>query len=236
MSDLMTIFQEQAPKYDLLVSREDWEGNLLKCLLSIAPLAGRRIVELGAGTGRLTRLLAPLAGSIQAFDAAEPMLKVAEGRLEALGLKNWKLGVADNRRVPAQSRSAEVVAAAWSICCLAAYEGENWRGEVDLALEEMRRIAAPGGVIIIIETLGTGWSTPHAPEGLQPYYQHLESRGFKSVCIRTDYRFASREEATDLTSFFFGTEPLGALVDVEAGVLLPECTGVWSAAAGSARP
>jgi len=228
MSDLMAIFQEQAPKYDLLVSREDYQGNLLQCLRSIVPVEGRRVVELGAGTGRLTRQLAPLAASIDAFDAAEPMLKVAETRLRALGLGNWRLQVADNRKVPVQTQWADVVVAAWSICCLAAYEGEGWIREVQTALGEMQRVTAPGGTALIIETLGTGYSTPNAPAELRPYYQLLEREGFNSVFIRTDYLFQNMEEAVDLTTFFFGKDPLGALLQTDHGVLLPECTGVWS--------
>lgn len=228
MSDLMAVFQEQAPKYDLLVCREDYQGNLLKCLCSITPLAGRHVVELGAGTGRLTRQLAPMVEAIEAFDAAEPMLKVAEARLRALGLNNWRLEVADNRKASSQSGSADVVVAAWSICCLAAYEGEHWQRQVQTAVDEMHRVAVPGGTMLIIETLGTGYSTPNAPAGLRPYYELLELKGFTSVCIRTDYLFHSMNEAVDLTTFFFGKDPLGALVQTDGGVLLPECTGVWS--------
>ncbi len=82
---LMDIFQTQAPKYDLLVSREDHQCNLLKCLRSIVSLEGKRVVELGAGTGRLTRQLAPLVQAIEAFDAAGPMLEVAGGQAAGPG-------------------------------------------------------------------------------------------------------------------------------------------------------
>jgi len=228
VSDLMAIFQQQAPKYDLLVSHEDYQGNLLRCLSSITPLSGKRVVEFGAGTGRLTRLLAPLVESIEAFDAAGPMLVVAKKRLLEVGLNNWSLEVADNRKIPARTHSADLVVAAWSICCLAAYEGDHWQREVDTALDEMRRVAAAGGKLVIIETLGTGCSSPNAPEGLRPYYDHLEKNGFSSNWIRTDYRFESMAEAIDLTTFFFGKEPIGTLEQNRDGVLLPECTGVWS--------
>ena len=56
----------------------------------ILPLDGIDVVELGAGTGRLTCLLAPLVQSIQAFDISPHMLEVASTKLEASGLHNWK--------------------------------------------------------------------------------------------------------------------------------------------------
>jgi ubiquinone/menaquinone biosynthesis C-methylase UbiE len=227
MPDLLSIYQHEASKYDLLVSREDHDGNLLRALCEATPLHGKRVVEFGAGTGRVTLLLAPIAKSILAFDSAEPMIKVAEKILQEAHLHNWKFEVADHRKVPAPTHSADVAIAGWSICCLAAYEGENWQRELETGLAEMERVIVPGGTTIIIETLGTGYSSPNAPEGLRPYYGILDTKGFRSTWIRTDYRFSSMEEAIDLTTFFFGKDPLSAIIESQDGVLLPECTGIW---------
>ncbi|HOD45111.1 MAG TPA: hypothetical protein PKL21_09535, partial [Anaerolineaceae bacterium] len=59
MPDHQLIYRQSAQAYDLLVTREDVHCNLLKAIQWILPLEGRRVVEPGAGTGRLTRLLAP---------------------------------------------------------------------------------------------------------------------------------------------------------------------------------
>jgi ubiquinone/menaquinone biosynthesis C-methylase UbiE len=227
MSDLLAIFENQAPKYDLLVSREDYQGNLLRELRSIVPFERKRVVEFGAGTGRVTRQIAPIVESIQACDSFEPMLKVAEQRLRELHLSNWQLFVADHRKVPLRSRTADIALAAWSICCLAAFEGPNWEPAVDAGVQEMERVLVPGGWIIIIETLGTGFTSPNAPEPLRAYYNRLESGKFMSKWIRTDYRFQNMDEAMDLTTFFFGKDPVPALARTKDGVLLPECTGIW---------
>jgi ubiquinone/menaquinone biosynthesis C-methylase UbiE len=227
MPDLLEVFQRQAPKYDRLVSREDYQGNLMPALRSIAQFDAKRIVEFGAGTGRLTRLLAPIAGSIFAFDASAPMLEVAECTMQPSGLHNWRFEVADHRKVPIKSHTADVAIAAWSICCLVAYGGDNWKAELATGLSEMARVVVPDGVIAIIETLGTGYLAPNAPAGLKEYYRILESTGFKSTWIRTDYRFADMDEAVDLTTFFFGQEPLAAIISDEYGPILPECTGIW---------
>jgi ubiquinone/menaquinone biosynthesis C-methylase UbiE len=122
---------------------------------------------------------------------------------------------------------ADIAISGWSICCLAVCSGAAWEKELDAGLQEMRRVITPGGTIILIETLGTGFPSPQAPEGLKAYYGLLSEKGFHSTWIRTDYRFRSREEAVDLTSFFFGDEPLSALRVEEHGAVLPECTGIW---------
>jgi ubiquinone/menaquinone biosynthesis C-methylase UbiE len=76
MPDYHQIYRQHADQYELLVSREDRDGNLIRALNGIRPLAGLDVVELGAGTGRVTRLAAPLVRRIYAFDASAPMLRV----------------------------------------------------------------------------------------------------------------------------------------------------------------
>jgi ubiquinone/menaquinone biosynthesis C-methylase UbiE len=227
MPDLLEIFAHQPAKYDLLVSREDHKGNLAAALRHITAFEGMTVVEFGAGSGRVTRLLAPDVQAISAFDSSRPMLVEAARRLGELGLANWRLDVADHRRVPAPTGAADIAIAGWSICCLAVYSGTDWEKEVDAGLGEMSRVVKPGGRIIIVETLGTGFQSPHPPDSLAAYYARLAARGFQSTWIRTDYCFRSMAEATDLVAFFFGSEPVAALQETRDGYVLPECTGIW---------
>lgn len=220
MPDHPQIYRTQADRYERLVSREDYQGNILAALDRIAPLAGAEVVELGAGTGRLTRLLAPVAGCIQAFDLSLPMLRVAKSKL-ARDSGRWQIAAADHRRLPVRTGTAQVVVSGWSICYLA---GE--KPELARALGEIQRILRPDGVIIILETLGTGYETPSPPEKLKAYYDYLERAGFSSTWIRTDYRFESVAEAEALVEFFFGPELAGQVMERQQ-VIVPECTGIW---------
>jgi hypothetical protein len=92
----------------------------------------------------------------------------------------------------------------------------------------MHRVAAPGGVLIVMETLTTGSLTPAPPtEGLAEYYAWLENEwGFTRQTIRTDYQFASVDEAAAKTGFFFDAE-LGAKILENGWARVPEWTGVW---------
>ncbi len=227
MPDLFEIYRTQPARYDELVSREDWQGNLLPAIQAVAALDGAAVVELGAGTGRLTRLMAPYVRSVAAFDASRPMLEVAAERLSREGYSNCSVAFGDHRAVPAGTGLADIVIAGWTISSIAV-STQDWEPQVRKALDEMTRVLKPAGVLIVIETLGTGYDEPNPPEVLRPYYQYLESCGFRRAWVRTDYRFRDLEEARGLTEFFFGQEPLGALRPVQGGVLLPECTGVWS--------
>jgi ubiquinone/menaquinone biosynthesis C-methylase UbiE len=221
------IYARHAAEYERLVSREDYQGNILRALRAILPLPGLEVIEMGAGTGRLTCLLAPLVASIAAFDLSAHMLALAQARLRALSLHNWRLAVSDHRRLPVRSAAAGLVISGWSVCYLKSWGGDGWQAQVARALAEMRRAARPGGWLILLETLGTGNETPQPPPELRPYYDYLESQGFQRAWIRTDYRFPSRAEAEQTASFFFGAASVERLITAQSGVILPECTGVW---------
>ena len=118
------VYQEHAGQYERLVDLEDFQGNILKTVEHICPLSGLDVVDLGAGTGRITRLLAPYVGTINAYDTSAHMLSMARSTLQALGLKNWQVGVADHRSVPQPDASADLVISGWSFCYLAVWGSE----------------------------------------------------------------------------------------------------------------
>lgn len=223
MPDHHSIYNEAAVNYERLVSREDYAGNILKAIREVMPVEGIDVVETGAGTGRVTRLLAPYVRSITAYDSSEHMLQIAADSLTEAGRHNWSIGVADHRSLPAADASADLCISGWSVCYLVDWNREAWQAEVEKALAELERILRPGGMTILIETQGTGFTTPHAPEHLIGYYQFLQEHGFASKWFRTDYKFDSPQQAQESASFFFGEE----MVSKIEGVILPECTGLW---------
>jgi ubiquinone/menaquinone biosynthesis C-methylase UbiE len=226
MSDHKTVYLSEADRYDRLVACEDFEGNIIKSIKKITTLFQKDIVEFGAGTGRLTTLLAPIVNSIQAFDSSPAMLKVAEKKLRIFPNKNWHLQQADNRSIPVPDHCADIVISGWSICYFASWSGSEWIQDIKKSLSEMKRILRPEGKIILLETMGTGYERPTPPPHLQEYYQLLTSYGYKSDWFRTDYKFDNLPEAVDLVKFFFGEELAGE-VEKNGSLVLPECTGIW---------
>lgn len=221
------VYRNEAERYERLISREDEEGNLLKTLLRIFPFAGADLVDTGAGTGRLACLLAPYVRSVALFDNSEAMLEVAAEKLRQAGYKHWRTQAADHRELPLADASADVLTAGWSVCYIASANHAEWRESLARAMAEFKRVLRPGGTIILIETLGTGYETPNPPSFLHPYYRELTERcSFAHTWIRTDYRFADEEEAAELTGFFFGDELANRMRDNRL-TLLSECTGVW---------
>jgi ubiquinone/menaquinone biosynthesis C-methylase UbiE len=243
MPDLKDIYTRQAGRYDELVTHEDYQQNLLAAINRVRPVAGLDVVELGAGTGRLTCRLAPLVKTVRAFDTSPAMLAVAAAKLycggsvklppgggaaklQRGGAANWQVRVADHRRLPVADGTADLALAGWTLCYAALDHPDRWRQTVAQAVGEMQRVLRPGGTCLIIETQGTGFETPHPPDVLKDYLDYLTELGFQSEWIRTDYQFASLAEAEELMRFFFG-EALAAQTVREQWQIVPECTGLW---------
>jgi ubiquinone/menaquinone biosynthesis C-methylase UbiE len=220
------IYKTEGDKYEALIAREDYQGNILKALGEILKVDGLDVLDLGTGTGRLVEMLAPRVRSIRAFDISEEMLRVCKQKLAASGLSNWRVEVADHRKLPVEDASADLVVSGWSVSYLAVWNPDTWREQLETWLGEMKRILRPGSHIVLFESLGTGTELPIKLEHLKDFYPWLDEVGFQHKWIRTDYKFESIEEAEELSRFFFGDE-LGNKVRKNNWVVLPECTGVW---------
>ena len=222
------IYEEQAPLYEELVSKEDFQCNILQTLSRIRPFSGLQVIEFGAGTGRLTALIAPYAKEVLAFDAFPMMLEFAERKFRRAGIKNVSFAQAENKKLPVETGAFDLSIAGWTFGHCTSWHGENWKTEISSAVSEMLRVLRDDGTAIILETLGTGQVDPVPPsQKLADYYDFLEKDfGFSRVCIRTDYRFESLASAQRLTSTFFGRN-YDFQVDSSGAVFLPECTGIW---------
>jgi ubiquinone/menaquinone biosynthesis C-methylase UbiE len=220
------VYDSHADQYELLILREDYQNNIPNEISRIRPVEELNIVDLGAGTGRLTRFLADKTKRLAACDASHHMLSQAKEVLKTKKPFNAIFSVADMRSTPFASHTADLVIAGWSFCYLAVWGGENWQQEVDKGLSEVRRLLKPGGVMIVLENYGTGFENPHPPPHLHAYFDYLKQKGFSSSWFRTDYQFASFDEALELSRFFFGEE-YAAKVRENHWTILPECTGLY---------
>jgi ubiquinone/menaquinone biosynthesis C-methylase UbiE len=181
MPDFKQIYATQADLYEQLVSHEDYQGNLWRALCQIRPFDGLDVIELGAGTGRVTRLLAPAAKSIRAFDISWHMLHTGRAQLAQTVPQNWHMAVADNRRLAARDGIADVSIAGWSLGHLTGWHPKTWQDEIAQALAQMQRVLRPGGTAIIIETQGTGHKSPFLPSNNLVLF-HKTNPDFLALC------------------------------------------------------
>jgi SAM-dependent methyltransferase len=105
---------------------------------AVAWLAGSRranVLELGAGTGKLTELLVAAGHDVIATDPLPEMLQHLRTRVPGA-----RVAVASAERIPVASRSADVVVCAQSF---------HWFDH-DVALPEIARVLRPGGVLALV--------------------------------------------------------------------------------------
>jgi len=169
---------------------------VLDALEQVAPLAGARVVELGAGTGVLTEPIAQRARVVVAADRSPAMLAFARRNLDARRLANVRLLRADHRRLPLADRSADLVLSAFAFDGLVhdAPDGA-WSLELDGAVREMLRLRAPGGAVAFLGS----------PLGRPNIGRHLEQTwGFRRRVFLVRWRFPSRRLARAAVRLFFG--------------------------------
>lgn len=221
------IYAAQAAEYHRMIAVEDVDGNLLPALERVVPFAGKKVLDLGSGSGRIPLLIARRAAQVLALDLSRAMLREQKVQRDRAG-GNWDLVQADMRQLPVSDRWAEVVIAGWAIGHLRGWFAADWKRQIGRVLGEMHRAVAPGGALIILETMTTGSLTPAPPtKELAEYYQWIEEDwGFNREVIQTDYQFSDVEEAVAYTEFFFGAD-LATAIRRHGWARLPEWTGVW---------
>ncbi len=112
------------------------------CVSSIS--AGDSVLEIGCGTGLITREIARKAGHVTGIDVSTRMLKKARLNLEASGLSNVDLITADAYSLPFDNGSFHTV-----LCCNVLHIVK----EPGLILREVARVLSPGGRFIAITYL-----------------------------------------------------------------------------------
>jgi SAM-dependent methyltransferase len=166
--------------YDRLVSAEHLHPGVLGWL----PRGVDRIVEVGAGAGRLTLELVGLGREVVAIEPAMPLRQ----------LLTRKLGAADHGdrarvaqgffdALPVASGSADLVVACSAFTPAAGHGGEA-------GLSEMERVCRPGGRVVIIWPNNLGWLAAHG-------YEYLCFAGPMAA------EFASHQEAVELAEIFY---------------------------------
>lgn len=108
--------------------------RLADALVAVSPvdLAGRLVVDVGAGTGAASRAIARVGGRPLALDLAPGMLRVDQA-------SRPPAAVADVRRLPLASASCAALVAAFSF---------NHVPDPEVALVEAARVVGRGGVVL----------------------------------------------------------------------------------------
>jgi SAM-dependent methyltransferase len=177
------LYRLEPELYDRLVSAERLHPGVLGWL----PDEVERIVEVGAGTGRLTLELIRRAQEVVAVEPAAPLRRILSRKLSRVDHRHRVRvthGFFDD--LPVTDDCADLVVACSAFTPASAHGGEA-------GLAEMERVCRPGGCVVIVWPNEIGWLTAHD-------YRYVSYDGKMLV------EFASHEEAAELTEIFY---PIG---------------------------
>jgi SAM-dependent methyltransferase len=181
------LYRLEPELYDRLVTAERLHPAIVRWL----PKRVERIVEVGAGSGRLTLELVNRCNELTAIEPSAPLREILTRKLERVAT-----GATDGHQparvrvipgfldaLPVPDRSAEVVVACSVLTPEPAHGG-------DRGLAEMERACATPGMVVIV------W--PNHPEW-------LEARGYRYLSFAGDMamEFASVNEAYELSRIFY---------------------------------
>lgn len=135
-----TCYDRLAPRYDTLFGPAQLRhARAMADRLSRSDAPFDRALDLGAGTGLLTALLAPFCVETIALDYSAPMLREARRHTSDPHIAFVR---GDMRTLPFNDDAFDLVT------CLGAYSHVEGAGMEDF-LEEVRRVLAPGGLLAI---------------------------------------------------------------------------------------
>jgi SAM-dependent methyltransferase len=174
------LYRLEPELYDRLVTAERLHPSVLGWL----PRNADRIVEVGAGAGRLTLELVDRAREVVAVEPAAPLRRLLDRKLSRADHRSRvqvTQGFFDD--LPVADDSADVV-----VACSALTPDPGHGGEAGLA--EMERVCRPGGRVVIVWPNNVDWLAAHG-------YRYASFPGEMLV------EFTSLEEAVELTEVFY---------------------------------
>ena len=137
------IYRRWAPVYDLVFGALFDRGR--QAAIAATERIGGRVLDVGVGTGIALPYYARAVGVV-GVDLSQAMLRRAQERVAALGLRNIEcLAVMDAERLAFADASFDVVVAQYVV---------NTVPNPEATLDEFARVLKPGGEIVLLNRVG----------------------------------------------------------------------------------
>jgi len=158
------IVYQRAPEMYDTGAQVDWD---LAAVTELVALAGKVVVDGGAGTGRVALAAAPIARHVYAVEPVASLRRYMRDRAIQIGLGN--LFVLDGflHAIPLPAGSADVLVTCQAI---------GWQLEDELV--EIERVVKPGGTVLHL------FGAPSATESENPLFQSLVDHGYEPGTYR----------------------------------------------------
>ncbi|WP_025030899.1 class I SAM-dependent methyltransferase [Nitratireductor aquibiodomus] len=139
-SEKAAVFDQSAGhRIDDQIEAPEWRKLLTGAL---GDLTGKRVLDLGCGTGEMSRLLLSLGASVKAIDFAEPMLEIARQKNAQDG-HNFRAELSDVEELPLEATGTyDAIIARHLVWTLT---------DPYIAFKNWHRVLRPGGKLLVID-------------------------------------------------------------------------------------
>lgn len=140
------LYWNEPDLYERLTEGESLHFGLLRDLR----LDQAVVLDVGAGSGRLTMLCAARAAKVYALEPATPLLAVLTRKLEARGYSNVEMLPSWTTRIPLPDGCVDLAVSASAFGAIPTRGGDE-------GLRELLRVVRPGGRIAVLWPDDPGW-------------------------------------------------------------------------------
>ena len=151
-------FAAHADEWDSIRSLHVADSAVESAIVAAVGARVGDLLDIGTGTGRIIELLAHGATSATGIDRSPEMLRLARGKLEAAGLPNAEVRLADMYALPRPDASADTVVL---------HQVLHFADAPAAALAEAARVLRPDGQLLVVDF------APHDCEDLRARHAHV---------------------------------------------------------------
>jgi len=134
----------------------------LKTIRSLANFSGQRVIEIGAGDGRLSWPFAPEAALWIALDLDTDEISLAASAQREKASVNVRLLIGDGRTLSFPAQAFDLALFTWSLCCIP-------QKEMSSAIGEVHRVLRPGGHLLDVHSTDE-------PTALEVWYARYQAQ------------------------------------------------------------
>lgn len=189
---------EQLELFALMTQAIDPEERISATMQAAAPIAERRLLDVGAGVGDRTIQYARLAAHVYALEPDPQALPILRGRIKSSPVSNVTVVPAGAEEIPLEDNSVDVAYATWAY-----FFGPG----SETGLQEVERVLRPGGELVVVQNYGQDelarfWDPSEAEcETWPPWFAE---HGFSCQVIDTTWTFRTQDEALAVLEFLWG--------------------------------